>query len=141
MSHKRCHFSSVALIPGLVWRIIPGSFGKGCAQSLPFRVSERVLTAAREEMFARAYLLKTRTDGPNGPEIPEDFNTPVPGPESGLKSDVEPVSSESEAHTDEREDPNEYLQDLPPEVRFCPHNEHVVQDLGPLVCQGPFGSY
>ena len=81
-------------------------------------------------MFARAYLLKTRPDGPNGPDSPEKFNSPGPGPESGLRSDVEPVSSGSEAQTSEREDPNEYLQDLPAEVPFCPYNEHVVQVLG-----------
>lgn len=73
------------------------------------------------------YLLRTRMDGPDSPD---ESDCHGPGPESGLKSDVEPVSSEGEAHGNEREDPNEYLQDLPAEVRFCPHNEHVVQISG-----------
>ena len=93
----------------------------------PSRTLRGLLTPAREEMFARAYLLKTRVDGPDSPD---ESDCPSPDPDSGLKSDVEQVSSEGEARENEREDPNEYLQDLPAEVRFCPHNELVVQVLG-----------
>ena len=53
-------------------------------------------------MFARALMLKTRPE-PSGPE-------------ADLKSDVEPVSSDTDG-SDEHEDPNEYLEDLPPGVR------------------------
>lgn len=57
---------------------------------------------AREDMFARALLLKDR---------PEPA-----GSEADIKSDVEAVSSESDG-SDEHEDPNEYLEDLPAGVR------------------------
>ena len=53
-------------------------------------------------MFARALMLKERPD--------------QSGPEADLKSDVEAVSSETDG-SDEREDPNEYLEDLPAGVR------------------------
>ena len=53
-------------------------------------------------MFARALLLKDR---------PEPA-----GSEADIKSDVEAVSSESDG-SDEHEDPNEYLEDLPAGVR------------------------
>ena len=58
--------------------------------------------ADRERMFAQASSLKKRHSGP--------------GSLSGLKSDVEPISSESE-DSEGHEDPNEYLEDLPAEVR------------------------
>ena len=57
---------------------------------------------AREDMFERALLLK---------DHPEPAS-----PEAELKSDVEAVSSETDG-SDGHEDPNEYLEDLPAEVR------------------------
>ena len=56
----------------------------------------------REDMFARALLLKDRPE-------PTD-------PEGDIKSDVEAVSSDTDG-SDAHEDPNEYLEDLPAGVR------------------------
>ena len=70
------------------------------------------LSAAREDMFTRASLLRQR------------FGSPEEDPEADLKSDVEPVSSED--GSGHHEDPNEFLEDLPKEVRDAELEDDVL---------------
>lgn len=66
----------------------------------PVISEKRLLAAVREEMFARSSLLKRHTTMRTEP---------------GVTSDVDPVSTDTDS--DPHEDPNELLEDLPPEVR------------------------